>query len=231
MTAPATEVTVRAEYGFRGARLGPPFEFQWTDQVPSGKTWKDVSQRRGCLWAAIGVPGTWFVGYLLAREGGFSLAVLLSMISAFMFHGVGLQRCRGDDEPVPKPVHREAWIEHTDDGFFFAVAVDGKALIWQPWDLVQQFERVDYWPMFGDAGASPYKTSYHAIIMTPAVGKPWLVGATIESMSEVRHRFTTLDSRFSAEARRAFLRQVEASKTKPERGTTTSPAGSVPDTL
>lgn len=204
--------TVHAERGYRGARLGPPYEFQWVDLEPSNQTWIDLANKRGCVWAAVGLPTTWFVGFLLGGEGGFAIAFLLSAMLAQALHGIGSASGRQDGEPVPKSVRREAWIEHDDGVFYFTLAVDGKPEICQPWDLVGQFERADYWSMFGDAGASPHKTGWHAIVMTPQVGRPWLIASTIEAEASVRDRFTTLDSRFSADARTRFLRIVEAQK-------------------
>ena len=204
--------TVRAERGYRGGRLGPPYEFQWIDLEPTSQTWTDLANKRGCAWAAVGLPTTWYVGFLLGGEGGFAIAFLLSAMLAQALHGIGSSRGRGDGEPVPKLVRREAWIEHDDGVFYFTLAVDGKPEIWQPWDLVGQFERADYWSMFGDAGASPYKTGWHAIVMTPPVGRPWLIASTIEAEAEVRDRFSKLDARFSADARTRFMRQVEAQK-------------------
>jgi hypothetical protein len=229
-----TEVSVRAPRGYRGARLGPPYEFKWIDQEPTKQKWSDLAEKRGCIWAAVGLLVTFYVAFLVGGVGGFALAILLSAFLGQIYQMIGSTRGRRDDEPVPKAVHREAWIEHEDGVFYFTLAVDGKPEIWQPWELVGQFERADYWSMFGDAGASPYKTGWHAIVMTPPVGRPWLIASTIEAEGEVRDRFSKLDARFSADARTRFMRQVEVQKKKsPEANqldTSANPSG-VPDRL
>ena len=125
------------------------------------------------------------------------------------YAGFALTR-RQDEEPVPKAVRREAYIEYAGEEFYFVLEVDGKAQIWQPWSLVRRFERTGYWAMFGDAGQSPYKTGWHAIAMTPDTGMPWLIGSTIEGEGVVRERFTALDARFSEFARAEFMRAYEA---------------------
>ena len=123
-----------------------------------------------------------------------------------------------------------AWptIEYAEGNFYFVLEDDGKARIWQPWELVRQFEKVDYWSMFGDAGASPYKTGWHAIAMTPLVGRPWMIGSTIEGEAYVRERFTELDARFSADTRAQFMRAFEARKSSAERQTMTQTVPAVP---
>ncbi|MFX8899262.1 hypothetical protein ABTN01_19170, partial [Acinetobacter baumannii] len=83
-------------------------------------------------------------------------------------------------------MRREAYIEYADDDFYFVVEDNGKARIWQPWSLVRRFEKTAYWPMFGDAGKSPYETGWHAIAMTPDVGKPWMIGSSIEGEAALR---------------------------------------------
>lgn len=203
---------VRALRGYRGARLGPPYEFSWIDKEPTKTTWEEVASRRGCLWLAVGMPCVFYIAYLLGGPMAVGLLFLVSSLPAYALFGFGHSRSRSDGEPVPKAVSREAWIEHDDGVFYFALAVDGKPEICQPWELVGQFERADYWSMFGDAGASPYKTGWHAIVMTPPVGRPWLIASTIEAEAAVRDRFSKLDARFSAEARTRFMRQVEAQK-------------------
>lgn len=203
---------VPAPRGYRGARLGPPYEFQWIDLEPTRKTWSDLAQQRGCVWAIAGLLITLYVAYLIGGVGAFAIAILLSAFIGQIFHLIGSSRGREDGEPVPRSVRREAWIEHDNDVFYFALAVDGHPEICQPWELVGQFERADYWSMFGDAGSSPYKTGWHAIVMTPPVGRPWLIASTIEAEAAVRDRFSKLDARFSADARTRFLRQVEAQK-------------------
>lgn len=229
----------KAEAGFRGARLGEPYVYRWVDQEPSKRTWTDLANRRGLLWVLIGLPVAWLAGLLFGGVGFFSIAVLLSAYIGVMLHGIGFSRSgRTDGEPVPKPVRREAYIEYREGDFHFVLEEDGKARIWQPWELVRQFEKVEYWPMFGDAGASPYKTGWHAIAMTPLIGAPWLIGSTIESESAVRERFTELDARFSADTRARFMRAYEARKSAtlrqtlrddaaPEPTTNTPPASSI----
>lgn len=210
----------QAEKGRLGTRLGEPYIYRWVDQEPTSQTWTDVANKKGCLWVAVGLPGAWFVGFMLGGEGGFAIAVLLSAYIVKLMHGIGVEvASRADGEPVPKPVWREAYIEYAYGKFYFVLEEDGKPQIWQPWELVCQFEKVDYWPMFGDAGASPYKTGWHAIAMTPLVGKPWMIGSTIEAEAEVRERFTELDARFSADTRTQFMRALEARKLSAERQT------------
>jgi hypothetical protein len=202
-----------AEHGFRGARLGEPYIYRWVDQEPTQSTWTDLANRKGCLWVLLGLPAAWIGGLLFGGVGLFSIAVLASVHIVAMLHSIGYSRSeRTDGEPVPKPVRREAYIEYSEGDFYFVLEDDGKARIWQRWELVRQFEKVDYWPMFGDAGASPYKTGWHAIVMTPLVGAPWMIGSTIEAEAAVRERFTELDARFSADTRARFLRAYEARK-------------------
>lgn len=229
----------QAEKGYHGARLGEPYVYRWIDQEPTKKTWTDLANRKGCLWAAVGLPLTWYAALLFGGVGLFAIAVLLSAFIGSMLHVIGYSVAgRTDGEPVPKPVEREAYIEYTDGDFYFVVEDDGEARIWQPWELVRQFEKVDYWAMFGDAGASPYKTGWHAIAMTPLVGRPWMIGSTIEAEAVVRERFTELDARFSADTRARFLRALEARKSaasrQPSPGNDAPPrltAKGVPDKL
>lgn len=220
-----------AEKGYRGARLGEPYVYCWVDQEPTPQTWTDLANKKGCLWVLVGLPGAWFVSFVLGGEVLFAFAVLLSAHIVNLLHGVGFTAAnRTDGEPVPKPVRREAYIEYAVGDFYFVLEEDGKARIWQPWDLVRQFEKVDYWSMFGDAGASPHKTGWHAIAMTPLVGRPWLIGSTIEAEAAVRERFTELDARFSADTRTQFMRALEARKSSASRQAVpqTEPDGSVP---
>jgi hypothetical protein len=231
------ERSVPAPRGFRGARLGPPYEFSWVDKEPTSKTWEEAARQRGCLWLVVGLPCVVYIVFQFGGSTGLVLLFLISALPVFLLFELGRTRGRSDGEPVPKLVRREAWIEHEDGVFHFSLAVNGRPQIWEPWELVGQFERADYWPMFGDAGASPYKTGWHAIVMTPPVGPPWLIASTIEAEAEVRDRFSKLDARFSADARTRFLRQVEAQKKKSSEGsqpntfdTSSNPSG-VPDRL
>lgn len=216
-----------AEYGFRGARLGEPYIYRWIDQEPSKRTWTDLAHRKGILFVVLGVPMSWWVGLKLGGVGWLSIAVILSTYIGVALHSIGYSTARRNDgQPVPKPVRREAYIEYAEGDFYFVLEEDGKARIWQPWELVRQFEKVEYWPMFGDAGASPYKTGWHAIAMTPLIGAPWMIGSTIEAEAVVRERFTELDARFSADTRARFLRAYEARKSAAR--ATSSPSEPVP---
>ncbi len=199
--------------GFRGTRLGEPYVYRWVDLEPTQRTWNELAERQGCALAAVAMPLAAGMGYLGGGEFGFSLGLLFSFwaLPIMRSFGWGLAP-RRDQEPVPKAVRREAYIEYAEDDFHFVLEVNGKAEIWQPWSLVRRFEKTAYWPMFGDAGESPFKTGWHAIAMTPDTGKPWMIGSTIEGESEVRARFTELDRRFSEFARADFMRAYEARK-------------------
>lgn len=225
----------QAEKGYRGARLGEPYIYRWVDQEPTAQTWTDLAHKKGCLWVIVGLPLCYAVSFLIGGQGGFAIAVLLSAYLVTNLQAVGFAAAhRTDGEPVPKPVRREAYIEYAWGEFYFVLEEDGKARIWQPWELVRQFEKVDYWSMFGDAGASPHKTGWHAIAMTPLVGRPWMIGNTIEAEAEVRERFTELDARFSADTRTRFMRALEARKsstsrqTVPQTAAQTEPDGGAP---
>lgn len=201
--------TVAADKGVHGARLGPEYAYQWVDQVPTAKSWEDLAKRRGCLFAALAVPIWACGGWLLGGPFGFACGLLLSFWTLPIALQTGEQTAgRGDKEPVPRPVAREAFIEYANGDFYFVVTDDGRARIWQPWDQVRTFEHADYWATFGDAGASPYKTGWHAIMMTPAVGAPWCIVSTIEGMSEVRERHSFLNAKFGADARERFRRAL-----------------------
>lgn len=202
----AVEGTVAADKGVHGARLGPEYAYRWVDQVPTITTWEDLAKRRGCLWAAAAVPIWGFGGWVLGGQFGFALGLLLSFWTLPIALQFGAEAGRGDKEPVPRAVTREAFIEYANGDFYFVVTEDARARIWQPWDQVRTFEHADYWATFGDAGASPYKTGWHAIIMTPAVGAPWCIVSTIEGMSEVRERHSFLNAKFGADARERFRR-------------------------
>lgn len=225
----------QAEKGCLGTRLGEPYIYRWMDQEPTKQTWADLANQRGCLGAFIGVVAVVLVCTLVAGIQGFILGFLFlsgfGALAGLFYRQLG---GRTDGGPVPKPVWREAYIEYAWGEFYFVLEVDGKPEIWQPWHLVRQFEKVDFWPMFGDAGASPYKTGWHAIAMTPLVGKPWMIGNTIEAEAEVRERFTELDAQFSADTRVRFMRALEARKSSAERqmvpqeGTETMPGGGMP---
>lgn len=204
--------------GYRGIRLGEEYTYRWIDQEPTAETWADRIQQRegkfGCLGMVLAVA----LCALIWGHAGFILGLVfgapaLGMLGGYVWAGYGR---RGDKEPVPKPVPREAWIEYWNEQFFFVLEVNGEPQIWQPWELVRQFERVPYWSMFGDAGKSPYETGWHAIAMTPTTGRPWLIGSTIEGEAAVRERFTALDQRFSADARARFMRVYEAEKKRQE---------------
>lgn len=197
--------------GYRGARLGEPYEYRWVDQEPTRKTWADLAERKGCLWAVVAVPIWTYGGWVLGGPTGFGFGLLLAFWTFPIALEMGAEAAgRRDKEPVPRAVRREAYIEFADNDFHFVLEVDGKPFIWQPWSLVQQFEKTAYWPMFGDAGESPYKTGWHAIAMTPDTGSPWLIASTIEGEAAVRERFTALDARFGPASRAAFMRAYEA---------------------
>lgn len=213
MTERASTGSRMAEGGFRGARLGSPYVYRWVDLEPTNTTWRNRSERRGVLGAFSGVFVVAILGSVFGGERGLILGTLFLGVFGAAIGGLTAQFWgRTDTEPVPKRVQREAYIEYADGDFYFVLHEDDKVCIWQRWDLVRQFEKVDYWPMFGDAGASPYKTGWHAIIMTPLVGKPWLIASSIEADAELRDRFTNLDVRFSADTRAVFMRALEARK-------------------
>ena len=183
-----------------------------------------------------GLPLCYAVSFLIRRARWVRDAVLLSAHLVTNLQAAGFAAApRTDGEPVPKPVRREAYIEYAWGQFYFVLEEDGKARIWQPWELVRQFEKVDYWSMFGDAGGLPRKTGWHAIAMTPLVGQPWLDRFDrIEAEAEVRERFTELDARFSADTRTRFMRALEARKSSTSRQTVpqteaqTEPDGGAP---
>jgi len=211
--------------GYRGARLGAPYELSWVDQEPTDQTWSDLADKRGCWGAFLGILIVIAIAIIGgARDFGWVIfAYLTCVLVVGGLHSYFRSKGRVDKEPVPRAVRREAWIEFFEGEFFFTLAVDGKPEIWQPWPLVRRFEHVKYWPMFGDAGQCPYKTDWHAIAMTPASGRPWLIGSTIEGEAAVREKFTALDERFSDEACARFLRAYEAQKMRSE--TTTGNGG------
>lgn len=117
---------------------------------------------------------------------------------------------RCDHEPVPQWVDRAARIEAVDGQYVFVLERNDELQLIAPWDEVERFEVVDYWSMFGDAGKSPHNTGWHAIIVTPSIGRPWLVASTIEAKAPLREKFSVLDARFGAAARAAFMRQLKA---------------------
>ena len=206
--------TVTSLRGFRGARLGPPYQFSWTDLEPTNQTWNEAARGRGCTWMLGGMVLTSILVYSIWGSSGLIIGYLFCALPSVSFYWLGFRRGRSDDEPVPKRVLREAWIEHADGEFFFCLAVNGRPEIWQPWAKVGQFNRTDFWSMFGDGGASPYKTSWHAIVMQPEVGSAWLIGSTMEEMNTLIDRFTQLDLRFSASAREAFMSEVALQERK-----------------
>jgi len=202
-----------AEKGYRGARLGSPYIYRWVDLEPTNRTWRNHAERRGFRGAIAGIFLVAIASYAFGGERGFILGSLfLGVFGAAAGGLLGQFWGRTDSEPVPKRVRREAYIEYDDGDFNFVLEEDGKVCFWQRWELVRQFEKVEYWPMFGDAGASPYKTGWHAIVMTPLVGKPWLIASTMEGDAELRDRFTNLDARFSADTRTVFMRALDAGK-------------------
>lgn len=209
--------------GYRGARLGEPYEYRWVDQEPTRTSWADLAERKGKLWAVAGFPIWACGGWVLGGPTGFGFGLLLAFWTLPIALGMGEEAAgRRDKEPVPRAVRREAYIEYADNNFHFVLEVDGKAVIWQPWSLVRQFEKTAFWPMFGDAGESPYKTGWHAIAMTPDTGRPWLIASTIEGEAEVRERFTSLDARFGPASRAAFMRAYDVRQRASQ---PTSPAG------
>lgn len=199
--------------GFHGTRLGEPYVYRWIDKVPTSTTWEDLHKKKGCVGGALGALALIAVCGLIWGEAGLIVSTLFLPMLGFAFgHGIATSGMRGDVEPVPRDVTCEVYIEYADGDFFFVREVNGEPDIWQPWDLVTRFEHVPYWPMFGDAGECPYKTGWHAIAMTPAIGKPWLIASTIEAQASVRERFAELDARFSADARARFMRSIELGK-------------------
>ena len=115
----------QAEKGYRGARLGEPYIYRWVDQEPSTQTWQGLAKKQGCLLAAIGLPVCWTAAWMLGGEGLFSIAVLLSAYIGMMLYGVGYEHAkRTDEEPVPKAVRREAYIEYAEGDFYFGLFVE-----------------------------------------------------------------------------------------------------------
>jgi len=210
-----SRTTVRrpAEKGYRGTRLGSPYVYRWVDLEPTNRTWRNRSEWRSFWGAVLGFVLVSMAASFLWGERGFILGSLFLGPFGMGAGGMVAQFWgRTDTEPVPKEVQREAYIEYDAGDFNFVLEEDGKVFFFQRWELVRQFEKVDYWAMFGDAGKSPYNTGWHAIVMTPLVGKPWLIASTIEGDAELRDRFTNLDARFSADTRAVFMRALEARK-------------------
>lgn len=199
--------------GFNGARLGEPYVYRWIDLEPTDVSWNALAERQGCVVALALLPVFAGLGIASGAWFGLELGLLFWFWTVPIMQAIGFSSTkRSDQEPVPKTVRREAYIEYADDDFYFVVEDNGKARIWQPWSLVRRFEKTAYWPMFGDAGKSPYETGWHAIAMTPDVGKPWMIGSSIEGEAALRERFTALDDRFGEAARQKFMRAYEARK-------------------
>lgn len=195
--------------GYRGARLGAPFVYRWIDQEPTSETWRQRADQYRYLWSTVFVLFFAFGGVLLAGNVGLILAALYLTPVAVMAGYLTYWRRRTDGEPIPRPVAREAYIEYVDDEFCFVLEVDGKPFFWDRWSRVQQFEVTAYWAMFGDAGQSPYKTDWHAIVMDPIDAAPWCIASTIEGMAAVRERRAALDAKFGMAARTTFLQRLE----------------------
>jgi len=192
----------------RGASIGPEFTYRWRDAEPSDTTWAQLAEKREASGMLAGFVGVLMICSTLWGRDGLILGFLFlsypgAVICGLIARGLG----RSDHEPVPEWVDRSAGIEIRDGQYFFVLECRGKPEIYQPWEKVERFEVADYWSMFGDAGASPYKTGWHAIIMTPQVGRPWLIGSTIEGKATVREKFTILDAKFGPAARAKFMRE------------------------
>lgn len=193
-------------------RLGEPFVYRWVDKEPTPITWRQKSDQRGCVGGLILIAIIGLVGLLVAGPFGFIAAIVFLGGFGIAFGGLFAAGTRTDNEPVPEDVVREAYIAHAGGAFYFALDADGRPVIWQPWERVLHFEVADWWPMFGDAGASPYKTGWHAIVMDPLDAKPWCVASTIEAMAVVRERRGILETKFGASARDDFMRKLEGQK-------------------
>lgn len=202
----------------KARRLGEPFEFRWVDQEPTGTTWQALSERRGCLWGGVFALAIAWIGALIDGLGGAIIAMMFFGVLGLVLGPLVNLRRRTDDAPVPRSVRREAYIEYTANAFYFNLEVDGKVAIWQPWERIGRFEKVDYWGMFGSSAVSPVKVPWHAIVATSPTGRPWLISSTIESEAEVRARFIALDQRFGVDARASFMLVYEAQRLRTERG-------------
>jgi hypothetical protein len=212
----AEDARVKASSSAR-PRLGEPYVYRWVDKEPTSQTYKDLSMKIGLKRAVIGAPLIALAAFVIGGENLMGAAVCVMFFVGFWQYRSNMDQNpfihsggRADDEPVPKDVHKEAFIEYAGGDYNFVLMVDGVAQIRQPWARVRQFEVTEYWPMFGDAGASPYKTGWHAVAMDPQEGKPWCICSTIEGMADVRERRNALDAKFGADARGKFLRAVAA---------------------
>lgn len=193
-------------------RLGEPFVYRWVDKEPTSTTWRQKFDQRGCVGGLILMAIIGLLGFLVAGPFGFFAALVLfggfGIISGHLL-AAGM---RSDNQPIPEDVVREAYIAHAGATFYFALDADGRPVIWEPWERVLQFEVTDWWPMFGDAGASPYQTGWHAIVMDPLNAKPWCVASTTEAMAVVRERRGILETKFGASAREDFMRKLDGQK-------------------
>lgn len=224
MTESASQQQV-TDTGYRGARLGPPFVYQWIDQEPTPETWRQRADKHRYLWTAVLFVVLAICGVVLGGNLGLAVAAVYLMPVALMIGYIAYWGRRTDGEPIPRPVVREAYIELVDDEFCFVLEVDGKPHFWDRWSRVQQFEVTPYWAMFGDAGESPYKTGWHAIAMDPGDTAPWCIASTIERMADVRQRRSTLDAKFGIAARTNFLQRLELERSAAKREKLPSQAG------
>lgn len=230
--------TVAARRGYRGARLGAPFEMAWVDAEPSKKTWSDLAERRGCFGSFLGVLVALAIGII----GG--AVSFIFVLLAWFFFGVVIMvfehwfkhRGRSDDAPVPKRVRREAYIELAEGEYFFTLEVDGKVQIFQPWSKVETFARCDYWTTFVEGTESPWKAVVHAIAMYPALGEPWLISKTMEAEGVVMGRRGQLEAAFGKAMREKFFRALEVVPkpaspvpAAPEPGSPAPRSGDVPE--
>lgn len=210
--AETEEKQKQTDVGFRGARLGTPFVYGWTDQQPTLETWEDRADRSRAIWGGLFVLLLALAGIILG--GGFGLLVALVYLTPIALIGgyfVNWYR-RSDQEPVPRAVWNEAYIELVGEQFFFVLEANGKPVRSEPWSRVVQFEVSPYWEMFGDAGASPHKTGWHAIVMDPGDAAPWCIASTIEGMAAVRERRAALDAKFGVATRTKFLQRLKVER-------------------
>lgn len=194
----------------RGTPLGAPFHFEWTDPVPTKKTWSDLADERASTFGILAFGGLVLLCYKIWGEagaffGGLYVCAPLAALVAMIARDWG----RADNEPVPEDIRRTAFIECVDGAYQFVVLRNGVPSLAKPWEEIEHFEVTDYWSMFRDSGKNPYNTAWHAVIMTPRIGKPWLIGSTMGSKDHLREVFTELDARFGAATRATFLRDLK----------------------
>ena len=224
----------------KGEKLGPSFVFAWTDQEPSATTWYQRAERRRLWWSLIFVAGILLAGSAIGGAIGFIVSALYFSALGLILGALATWSLRADHEPIPQPVKREVYIDRVSDDFHFVLEVDGKMHLWGHWSDVQQFEVLPYWPMYGDGSPPTFQSSWHAIVMDPGQGKPWLIASTMEGMAILRERRAALDARFGVAARTAFFTALDAMRPD-EKTPEFSPAsggiapvrdrGSAPETL